>query len=294
MHILITDSGVGGLSVCAYAERLLRHHDPEEPVRLTYVNASPENDFGYNSMGSRKEKSEYFDRFLRIVYDRYSPDSIYIACNTLSVLMKDTPFVRNGEAPVRGIVETGVNLVLRDLARFPESAVVIFGTVTTIEEQAYPDSLIEAGISEARIISHACPGLADTISEDRRGLKAASEIGQHVRAAIEKLDPSTSSCLVYLACTHYGYRKELFMAAFADAGFQAEILNPNEYATDELFASLGVDLRDDGRDKRVDVEVVSRYRIPETALETLTYFLEGISLPTVHALRNFTHLPDLF
>ena len=75
MHILITDSGVGGLSVCAYAERFLRTHDCDEPVRLTYVNASPENDFGYNSMGSREEKLENFDRFLNIVSDRYSPDS---------------------------------------------------------------------------------------------------------------------------------------------------------------------------------------------------------------------------
>ena len=32
-----------------------------EPARLTYVNASPENDFGYNSMGSRQEKLENFE-----------------------------------------------------------------------------------------------------------------------------------------------------------------------------------------------------------------------------------------
>ena len=50
MHILITDSGVGGLSVCAYAEEYFRAHAVGEPISLTYVNASPENDFGYNSM----------------------------------------------------------------------------------------------------------------------------------------------------------------------------------------------------------------------------------------------------
>ena len=85
MHIIITDSGVGGLSVFAYVERFLRTHGSENPVKLTYVNASPENDFGYNSMGSRKEKLENFDRFLQIVTDTYSPDSIYVACNTLAV-----------------------------------------------------------------------------------------------------------------------------------------------------------------------------------------------------------------
>ena len=55
MHILITDSGVGGLSVCAYAERFVRTHGYTEPVRLTFANAAPENDYGYNSMPSREE-----------------------------------------------------------------------------------------------------------------------------------------------------------------------------------------------------------------------------------------------
>ena len=38
MHILITDSGVGGLSVCAYAERFVRTQGFKEPVRLTFAN----------------------------------------------------------------------------------------------------------------------------------------------------------------------------------------------------------------------------------------------------------------
>ena len=64
MHILITDSGVGGLSVCAYAERFVREHGFREPVRLTFANAAPENDYGYNSMPSREAKLQTFDRFL--------------------------------------------------------------------------------------------------------------------------------------------------------------------------------------------------------------------------------------
>jgi len=163
MHILITDSGVGGLSVCAYAERFFRTHGFEEPIRLTYVNASRENDFGYNSMGSTQEKLENFDRFLHIVTDRYAPDVIYIACNTLSVLLQDTQFFKNENVPVRGIVETGVNRLLRDLNRSPECVAMIFGTVTTIEAQTYPNMLKNSGILETRIVSQACPGLDQEI-----------------------------------------------------------------------------------------------------------------------------------
>jgi len=294
MHILITDSGVGGLSVCAYAERYLRTKGSEVPVRLTYVNAAPENDFGYNAMGSRKEKLENFDRFLRIVTERYAPDSIYIACNTLSVLLQDTPYFEKPAVPVRGIVETGVDLLLGDLSRDPERVALIFGTVTTIEAQTYPRMLKERGVEERRIISQACPGLADTISEDRRGLRASSEIRKWVGAATERMESSDAACLAYLACTHYGYRKELFSAAFEDAGVEVEVLNPNEHAIDDLFESPGNNRSDHETESDIEVEFVTRYRIPETALEALTWFLGDISPRTVRALTNFTHVPDLF
>src|SRR5687767_12596987 len=118
MHILITDSGVGGLSVCAYAERLVRTRGFKEPVRLTFANAAPENDYGYNSMPSREVKLQTFDRFLRNVTERYAPDFIYVACNTLSVLRPD----------LKGIVETGAELLLRELEADPRAAAIIFGT----------------------------------------------------------------------------------------------------------------------------------------------------------------------
>ena len=294
MHILITDSGVGGLSVCAYAERFFRTHGFEEPVRLTYVNASPENDFGYNSMGSMQEKLEHFDHFLHIVTDRYAPDFIYIACNTLSVLLQETQFFKNEHVPVRGIVETGVNRLFRDLNRSLEGVAMIFGTATTIEAQTYPNMLKNLGIPETRIVSQACPGLADTISEDRGGSKASAEIKKCVLAAIERLEVPATSCLTFLACTHYGYRKELFSAALNEAGMQTEILNPNEFVIDDLFGSNRGDLGDHGEPCDIDVEFVTRYRIPETALETITLFLGDISPRTVHAFQNFTHAPDLF
>ena len=294
MHILITDSGVGGLSVCAFAERFFRTQGFAEPVKLTYVNASPENDFGYNSMGSTREKLEHFDRFLHIVTDRFAPDVISVACNTLSVLLPDTGFFKNGHLPVKGIVETGVDHLLRGLERFPESAALIFATPTTIEAQTYPSMLIDRGIPEARIVSQACPSLADTISEDRGGLLAGAEIKKFVGTALEKLEEPPRACLTFLACTHYGYRKDLFSASLAEAGIQASILNPNEFMVDDLQRLLGgeVDAQAGGHD--VEVEFITRYRIPETALETITYFLSDISPRTVQAFQNFTYSPDLF
>ena len=294
MHLLITDSGVGGLSVCAFAEKFLRTHGFNEPVRLTYVNASPENDFGYNSMATRKEKLENFDRFLHIIAERYSPDQIYIACNTLSVLMGDTEFSKTTRLTLGGIVETGVNRLVFDLGGDPESTVSIFGTETTIEEQTFPDLLKENGISEDRIVAQACPSLADTISEDLRGLDAERKINEYVRVAIDRSPLPPTNHLAYLACTHYGYRKELFAAAFADNGIPTKILNPNEIVVSDLFESSEPSATDPHPAESVEVEFVARYRIPETALETISFFLGEISPRTIRAFTNYTYAPDLF
>lgn len=285
MHILVTDSGVGGLSVVAYAERFVRRHGFSEPVRLTFANAAPANDYGYNSMRTREEKLATFDRFLRNVTERFAPDSIYVACNTLSVLLPDTPYFVDAPVPVKGIVETGVDLLLRELT--PDSVAMIFATQTTIDAGTYARLLAARGIEPSRIVSQACPGLADTISEDREGTKTRAEIRGWVSAAIGKMAHAGAPVVAALACTHYGYRQDVFAAAFAEGGLDARVVNPNERAADDLF-------RDTGAHHDVDVKFVTRYAIPEATVEALTFFLNEISPRTVAAMRGFEHVPGLF
>lgn len=276
MHIVITDSGVGGLSVVAYAERFVRTQGFTEPVRLTFANAAPANDYGYNSMPSRAAKIETFERFLRNVTARFAPDMIYVACNTLSVLLPEIAI------PAKGIIETGVALLLRALEADPRSVAMIFGTQTTIDSGAYPRALQEHGIDASRIVSQACPGLADVISEDREGSRARAEIGRWVAAAMAKLPDAGAPIVACLACTHYGYRKEFFEEALGSL-----VINPNESAVDDLFDR-------NGNSHDVDVRFVTRYAIPPATIETLAWLLSDISPRTVEALQNFEHVPDLF
>lgn len=316
MHILITDSGVGGLSVVAYAERFVRTQGFTEPVKLTFANAAPENDYGYNSMPSREAKLQTFDRFLTNVAQRFAPDSIYVACNTLSVLLPDTPYFAKAPIPVKGIVETGAELLLRELEADPRSVAMIFGAPTTIDAGTYPRILRERGVEPSRIISQACPGLADAISEDREGTRTASEIRRWVGAAIEKLEQTDAPGIAYLACTHYGYRQDLFSAAFDAAGIRAKVVDPNERAVDDLFGGPspegeGAERSEAGEGfvaesrleilghtgsatREIEVEFVTRYIIPDATVETLTFYLSDISPRTVAAMQNFVHLPDLF
>jgi glutamate racemase len=171
---------------------------------------------------------------------------------------------------------------------------MIFGTVTTISAGTYRDMLRAAGISEARIVSQACPDLADVISEDRGGSEAQDLIGLFVRQAVATMETPASSVLAYLACTHYGYRKDLFSGAFQEVGVDAEILNPNELVVDDLFGASPAATLSPGEEKEIEVEFVTHYRIPDTALETISFFLRDISPATVRAFVDYTYAPDLF
>ena len=294
MHIVITDSGMGGLSVAAYAERFLRSSSIGEPVKITFVNASPESDYGYNSMGSREEKLGTFDRFLHNVSERYSPDLIYVACNTLSVLMHDTPFVISGSIPVNGIVETGGNLLLQALEKDQDRIAAIFGTLTTIGEGAYSKFLQSRGIPGERIIPQACPTLADTISTDQQGNQVLEEIRKYTTEAIRKSRSENARYLAYLGCTHYGYRRAFFAQAFQEMDMDVQVLDPNEHAVYDLFGDLERQPREQPGESDVQIDCVSRYRISDTVMETISFYLEEISPKTVRAFQETTHAPDLF
>jgi glutamate racemase len=207
------------------------------------------------------------------------------------VLLPDTPYFQKAVIPVKGILETGAELLVRELEADRRSAAMIFGTQTTIDAGAYPRLLEERGVEPSRIMSQACPGLADTISEDREGVRTNSEITRWVETAIEKMQRTDGPVVACLACTHYGYRKDLFAGALADARIRAKVVNPNERAVDDLFGT-----RLDTRARinpEVAVEFVTRYALPETTVEALNWFLGDISPPTVAAMKNFVHLPDL-
>jgi glutamate racemase len=150
--------------------------------------------------------------------------------------------------------------------------------------------LREAGIDEARVVTQACPGLADTISEDREGIRSAAEISHWVREAAAKLPRPDGRVIAALACTHYGYRRDQFEDALRSEGVPARVVNPNESAVQDIFGTRATD----GPHREAAVAFITRYAIPPETVEALTHFLQAISPPTVEAMRNFEHVPDLF
>ena len=80
--------------MCAQLIHLLKNYSvpensdsPSCNIKITYVNAVPSNDRGYNTMSGKQEQIETFEKIISNTVRLISPDNIFVACGTLSVLL---------------------------------------------------------------------------------------------------------------------------------------------------------------------------------------------------------------
>ncbi|MCK4336420.1 MAG: aspartate/glutamate racemase family protein, partial [Candidatus Aminicenantes bacterium] len=226
--IVVTDSGLGGLSILMDLFEKLEVSRAFQRVKLIFVNALFSNEGGYNSLNTREEKILVFDSALRSMEKRYRPDLIMIGCNTFSVLYKDTSFARQTRTPVLDIVGYGVDLISENLKSRPDAKVVIMGTQTTIEEGTHKSILIDMGFLPDRIITQACPDLVTYIEKGYDSDETEMLIFAYVDEVLQKIPRDKDSLLVSLNCTHYGYSASLWEKAFENLGVTPlAIVNPN-------------------------------------------------------------------
>ena len=114
ISLLITDSGLGGLSVCADIVENLIKYRPCEHAKLTYFNAWPEQNRGYNLLPDMSERIRVFNCALEAM-EKFKPDMIMIACNTLSTIYPRTGFSRRTKVPVMGIIDLGVSMICEEM-----------------------------------------------------------------------------------------------------------------------------------------------------------------------------------
>jgi glutamate racemase len=291
-RIVLTDSGLGGLSICAGLESRLRGIRGGRTIALVYVNAWPDDAHGYNDLPDPVSRAAILDRALAAM-SRYRPDLIVIACNTLSVLYERTAFARSPIVPVAGIVDEGVDLFGRALESDPQASLVVFGTKTTIESGEHVRRLARLSIDARRIRAAACPGLAGVIDKDPdspalAGLVDACVSRALAGAAIE------GRLFAGLACTHYAYVADLFRRSLGRvAGPRVAVLDPNERLVEALAA--GMEAPDSGSAAAtVTVEVVSKVALAEPQRRAVARRLEPVSPATARALIDYTHIPTLF
>ena len=234
MTIVVTDSGIGGYSVAAELFTRLKVSPPQD-VHIIFFNALFDAKSGYNRLNTLAEKAEKFDAALRGML-AFAPDLIAIACNTLSVIYPRTIFARQPAAPVMGIVEIGVNCLLRRIEQASKPRVILFATPTTIQ-QAEHARLLRQARPDVPIIAQACPELIKAI-EEGNSHEIEARVSEYVAQAAAQLPAGAATLFASLNCTHFGYAVDAFRRAFSAQGADAEIVNPNSAMTDALFAEI--------------------------------------------------------
>ncbi len=290
--IVVTDSGLGGLSVVAELAARLPESGIARSARIVFVNALLDDAIGYNDLKREADKVRVFDAALAAMESRYHPDMILVACNTLSVLYDGTRHAKEASTPVVGIVGMGADLIARELAEKPGSTAVIFATRTTIESGAYPALLVKKGVPRDHIVGEACHRLAGSIERGAGSAETANYVRTFVAEAISRLPKDPGPLVASLNCTHYGYVRSLWEEAFAAAGHpHVKILDPNPLMADYVVRQGGARRYPD---TPVTVEVVSKVPIGPDVQASLGTLLRTVSPLTADALARYRHEPGLF
>jgi glutamate racemase len=290
--IVVTDSGLGGLSVAAELAARLPGSGSFRSARIVFVNALLDDAIGYNDLTFDSDKLRVFDAALDAMEKRYRPDLILVACNTLSVLYGRTEHAKEGATPVHEIVGLGAGQIARQMAATPGGTAVVFATRTTIESEAHKQLLVQQGIAGNHVVGQACHRLAGAIERGADSEETANYVRTFVGEALSRLPEDHGPLVVSLNCTHYGYVKSLWESDLAAAGYPGtKVLDPNPLMADVVLKESG--------EKRypttkVTVEVVSKTPIGPDVKASLGKLLRTVSPMTADALFDYQLVPDLF
>jgi glutamate racemase len=289
--ILVTDSGLGGLSVFNRIASHLADQTAWPGVDLTYFNAWPAPMRGYNHFDTLERRVRGFDNALRAM-DRFDPDQILIACNTLSVIYPHTPFARETKKHVQEIVSHGVQMLFEHLTRDPSSMAVVFGTPSTAQAASHEKGLRGLGISKERIVTIGCTNLAGYIEREPFSDIVGQTIDQFVGEAARQLEGTSGPVHAALCCTHFGYREALFRQAFDQHMRRPVTLsNPNIRMADQVFEPEGKQ-----RFERPDIRVriVSQAVWKKEQIQAYLKLMPDMTQAVREALLNYEHNDTLF
>ncbi len=294
--IVITDSGLGGLSIAAGFYEWLRS-TRRYAAQLIFANALPEAGKGYNTMSNRHQKIAIFNRFLYSTQTRFKPDLVAVACNTLSVLITATDYYQSYSSEIMEIVKTGLQPFIQKYSQHIGSNIIIFGTETTIASQSHSNYLVKAGIPADLIRAQSCPHLASEIERDPHSTQTRQIIAKAVKKAVRGLKSKERKTFAYLACTHYGYvAREFEKALQAEKVPDIEIVNPNQNMINALQVFLQSKIPPEIKidQNPTTIKVVSRAQILPQEIISITRLIRTISPDTVTALTHYQRKPDLF
>lgn len=289
--MLVTDSGLGGLSICAEMVSRLAHQQAISNLSMVYFNAWPLKDKGYNYIDKDSDRIRVFGNALSAM-NQYDPDIIFIACNTLSVIFHQGNLAGKVQAPVVDIINYGVEMIADRLNSDLGSTALILGTQTTVSSNAHKKRIEQRGILGNRIAQQNCHGLAGAIERDPDGPEVEWLINQFMSEAAASLPPGTKQIYAALCCTHYGYCQAFIRKTLAlHTGANVDIINPNQAMIDHVNLAPK---KSRLPAVKIDVKVVSRVPLSPQKIDAISTRIERVSPQTAQALRDYELIPNLF
>ncbi len=264
-------------------------------MKMVYLNAVPRDQFGYNDMAFAEERVRVFNGLLEKAEDRFKPEKIFVACGSLSALLDEVPYVEKYRQKIQGIGGIGGQLLTQAIQEKPDAPVFVFATPITVSEGLYSATGL-SGIQRPEVfIEQPCPGLANKISSKLEERAVFAEIMECCQKALESAESqlkfnSHQHPIVFLGCTHYCFRADLFVEAFSELGFpRVTLLDPVpssalSLAQDQIFTE---------GTRRIRIEFISPYRLPDVEQKTIATLLDQISPMTAKAFRNGRVMPEL-
>lgn len=226
--ILVTDSGIGGISVANYLFQFFQTNRYYERVDIVYADGRV-NKKGYNSYENDQDKIKAFSSRMFQLANAIKPDVIFLACNTLSLILNKTEFYSTNKIPIVDILNCSLNLMIDSLRR--NDMLFILGTKTTINLNYYKKSLLQYGYSDKKIINQMCPNLAKYIqASDHTQYFLDTNIQWLTNRIIEKKNnDKIKKFAISFNCTHYLYVINRFKKQFQKNGYsQIEYICPNK------------------------------------------------------------------
>ncbi|MGB9664507.1 MAG: hypothetical protein ACPL25_06275 [Ignavibacteria bacterium] len=292
LKLIFTDSGLGGINIMANTADFFLKEKPSGKIDLIYFNSTPDKQIGYNKLNSEEEKIFVFNRALYSMKKNFNPDYIFIVCNTLSVIYKQTEFSEREKIQVEGIVEYSLQAMKEKLTGEPESIVVILGTPTTINKNTYKLNLIENEIDERRIINQACPELESEIQKDPESFETKILIKKYLSEAVRMIADKNTKVFLALCCTHYGFAEKVFDKVMKELGFNNfEIVDPNKKMIEGIKKKFGGERN---QQIQVNCRVVSKVIFYEEEINSISKLIEKTSPIVSESLRNYELRVDLF
>lgn len=205
--VLVLDSGIGGMTVVKAIREI------NNAISITYISDNAFFPYG------RLETRALMDRVHRLVeqaLDRFSPDTVVIACNTASTLVLEE-LRASFSVPFVGLVPP-----VKTAGEISRSRVIgLLATEGTVQ-RSYIDTLIENFAPDCHIHRVGCPDLAPMAEEKVRGWPVDKA---RLREALRPLEAPELSRMdvVILGCTHYPFLREELEEVF---GRSVEWLDP--------------------------------------------------------------------